>query len=606
MTGLPAPRRREAAKRDEAWLRGRLAPARGRLRLAIGAGAVAGVILIAQAWCLALIINRVTIGGGDLGGLWPQLLLLLGLFVLRACALGGVEIASSAAAARVKRVLRADLFDRIAALGPAWMQRQRSGDVVNTLVDGVEEIEKFYASYLPQMALTVFIPLAILVVTFPEDWISGLIMLITAPMVPVFMIIIGKGAESLNQRQWRRLARMSAHFFDVIEGLTTLKLYNASRREVEVIAEISEAYRQSTMSVLRVAFLSSLVLEFFATLSIALVAVFIGFRLYYHEMSFLPGFFVLLLAPEFYRPLRDMGTQYHARMEAIGAAEGLIRVLSAPLLKTPADGRRLAAGEALQIEFESVSFHHSAEECGEEAVNLAGGGPLRPGEGIENVSFTLARGECVALLGPSGAGKTTLAELLMRFHSPQSGRILVNGQDLQALDEIDWIRRIAWMPQRPTLFWGSVIDNIRLGTPAATPAAVSAAAKAAQITGFIARLPQGYETDLGDGGQGLSGGEIQRLALARLFLKRADLVVLDEPTAALDRATARKVLQAVARLKAGSAMLLITHDLEAAQIADRILVLDNGRVVESGSPSELIRRGGLNADCATLGTEVVQ
>ncbi|HTJ58948.1 MAG TPA: thiol reductant ABC exporter subunit CydD [Devosiaceae bacterium] len=567
-------------------MRGRAATARRPLAIAIGAGAVGGLLLIAQAWCLAQIVDRVTIRGEDLSGLWPWLLALLGLFLLRAVAVGGVEVASSAAAARVKRALRAALFERIAALGPVWMQGQRSGEVANTLVDGVEEIEKYYASYLPQMALTVFIPLAILIAVFPADWVSGLIFAVTAPLIPVFMIIIGKGAESLNQRQWQRLARMSAHFFDVIEGLTTLKLFNASRREADVIARMSDAYRQSTMSVLRVAFLSSLVLEFFATLSIALAAVYIGFRLYYHQMDFLPGFFALLLAPEFYRPLRDMGAQYHARMDAIAAAEGLIGCFTAPLPKAPRALRQLPGGVVRRIEFDNVSFRHGGD-----------------GDGVSGISFSLARGECVALMGASGAGKTTVGQLLLRFLTPASGLIRINGEDLRLLDEADWMRRVAWMPQSPTLFYGSVIDNIRLGAPEASFAEVEAAAEAAQAADFIARLPQGYETQLGDAGQGLSGGEIQRIALARLFLKRAEVMVLDEATAALDRATARRVLQSVARATAESAVLFIAHDLDAARMADRILVVEHGRVVESGSHAALVASGGLYAGMAALNRE---
>ncbi|TMV53638.1 thiol reductant ABC exporter subunit CydD, partial [Thioclava sp. BHET1] len=248
------------------------------------------------------IIDAVVIAGQGLTQVWPWMMALLLLYGLRAICLGSFDLAAFEAAARVKQMLRIRLYDHIAALGPAWVSGARSGEVANAMVEGVEEVEKYYASYLPQRSLTVFIPLAILVVVFPSDWISGVTLLVTAPLIPVFMILIGKGAESLNQRQWRRMARMSAHFFDAIEGLTTLKLFNASRREAEVVAQISDAYRQSTMAVLRVAFLSSLVLEFFATLSVALIAVFIGFRLFYGEMSFLPGLFALLLAPEFFRP----------------------------------------------------------------------------------------------------------------------------------------------------------------------------------------------------------------------------------------------------------------------------------------------------------------
>jgi ATP-binding cassette, subfamily C, bacterial CydD len=584
---MNAPRvsaRREKSTEGEAWLRGYRSQARAPLALATAAGLTAGVLLILQAWLLARAVDAVTIEGRGLAEVWRWLVPMLGVFLLRALANVAADGAAFTAAARIKRVLRAQLFDRLAALGPGWMRSRRSGEIANIVVDGVEGIETYFAAYLPKKTMAAFVPVAVLVAVFPRDWISGLILMITAPIVPLFMIIVGKGAESLNQRQWRRLALMGAHFFDVIEGLTTLKLFNASRREAETVARISDDYRKTTMEVLRVAFLSSLVLEFFATVSVAMVAVFIGFRLLARELDFLPGFFALLLAPEFYRPLREMGAQHHARMEAIGAADGLIDCLSSPLPETervrPAP---LAKDERLSIAFEGVGFAH-----GEDAP------------AVEDISFTLAQGECVALIGPSGAGKTTIGQLLMGFLEPQQGCILVNGADLREIDEAQWRARLGWMPQRCTLFWGSVADNIRLAAPEAPAEAVAAAASAAQASDFIAALPAGFDTRLGDGGQGLSGGQIQRVALARLFLKKAEVLVLDEATAALDRETAGRVVRALRRECADSAMLFITHDLEAASLADRILVLDRGRIVEAGAPAELAARDGPSARLTAL------
>ena len=565
-------------KDGEAWLRGYRGRARAPLACATAAGLAAGGLLIVQAWLLARAVDAVTIQGEGLAAVWRWLVPLLGVLILRALANAAADGMAFAAAARIKRGLRAELFDRIAALGPGWMGSQRSGEMANVFVDGVEGVEKYFAAYLPKKTMAAFVPAAILVAVFPKDWVSGLILLITAPVVPIFMIVVGKGAESLNQRQWRRLALMGAHFFDVIEGLTTLKLFNASRREAETVARISQDYRKTTMEVLRVAFLSSLVLEFFATVGVAMVAVYIGFRLLAREMDFLPGFFALLLAPEFYRPLREMGTQHHARMEALGAADGLIACLSAPLPERGTAQKAPPAGERLRIRFEGVGFAH-----GEDAP------------GVEEISFELAQGECVALIGPSGAGKTTIGQLLMGFLTPQRGRILVNGADLREVDQSQWLARLGWMPQRSTLFYGSVADNIRLAAPRATAEAIAAAATAAQASDFIAALPAGFDTQLGDGGQGLSGGQAQRVALARLLLKKADVLVLDEPTAALDRETARRVVLALRSECADSAMLLITHDLEAASVADRVLVLDHGRIIEAGAPAELTARGGPSA-----------
>ncbi|HYQ71373.1 MAG TPA: ABC transporter transmembrane domain-containing protein, partial [Gammaproteobacteria bacterium] len=299
-----------------------------RLRLAVGIGLLSGLLLILQAWLLASTVNAVVFDKAVLQQVMPWLWSLLALFLMRAVLAWASEQAAFQAAVQVKLALREQLYRHVQKLGPAWLSGARSGDIVNTLSDGVEALEAYYARYLPAMSLMALVPLAILVFVLAHDWLAGVVLLLTAPLIPVFMILIGKGAEQRNQRQWRQLAWMSAHFLDVIQGLTTLRLFNASRREAQVIARISDEYRQGTMAVLRIAFLSSLVLEFFSTVSIAIVAVLVGFRLYWGELDFIHGLFVLLLAPEFYLPLRNMGTQYHARMEAIGAADRIVDILA--------------------------------------------------------------------------------------------------------------------------------------------------------------------------------------------------------------------------------------------------------------------------------------
>ena len=512
MAAPSAPMPRATGKALDRWLRGQASSARPLINAAVATGLVGGVLLIAQAWLLARIVDAVVVTGRDLESVWPWLWGLLAIFVLRAIASASGEIVAFEAGARVVLSIRERLQAHVAALGPAWTRAQRTGDVVTTTIDGVETLHRYYAAYLPQMALSACIPLAILVIVVPADWISGVIMVLSAPLIPLFMILIGKGTEALNQSQWRKLARMSAHVFDAIEGLTTLKLFNASRAEAAVVAAIADDYRESTMKVLRVAFLSSLALEFFATVSIAMVAVFIGFRLYDGQLHFLQGFFVLLLAPEFYRPLRAMGTQYHARMEAIGASEAIVALLNTTLPERAAlagvDGASLPTGPVREMRFERVDFSYGIEPV------------------LHDISFTLARGERVALVGPSGAGKTTLTQLLLGFLAPERGRLLADGTDLRDLARDAWMARVAWLPQRPTLFYGSVLDNIRLARPEASLAQVHRAVEQAGASELVAKLPQGYETMLGDRGQGLSGGEIQRIALARVFLEEADVVVL--------------------------------------------------------------------------------
>ncbi len=586
MAGRSAPMPRAVGKALEAWLRGFKADARAPLAAAIGVGVVGGLLLVAQSWFLARVVDAVIGTGRGVADVWPWLWTLLAVFALRAAATALTDVVAFEAGARVVAIVGARVHAHIVALGPAWTRAQRTGAVVNTAVDGVEALHKYYAAYLPQMTLSAFIPLAILVFVFPADWVSGLIMVLCAPLIPVFMIIIGKGTEALNQAQWRTLARMSAHVFDAIEGLTTLKLFNASRAEVEAVAAISDDYRRGTMAVLRVAFLSSLALEFFATLSIAMVAVFIGFRLYDGQMTFLRGFFVLLLAPEFFRPLRAMGTQYHARMEAIGAAEAIVALLRTPLPPTGTGAMDVALpdGPIQAIRFANVGFAYGAEA------------PV-----LHDVSFTLARGEQVALVGPSGSGKTTLSQLLLGFLAPGAGIIRVDGIDLDRLSREAWMRRVAWLPQRPTLFHGTIGDNIRLARPDASLDAVRRAVDRAGATDLIAALPRGYDTIIGDRGQGLSGGEIQRVALARVFLKEADVVVLDEASAGLDADTAALITRSIDVLSRSAAVLVVAHRLETVRRADRILVLERGRIVEQGSHEALLARGSLYARLTGFG-----
>jgi ATP-binding cassette subfamily C protein CydD len=359
--------------------------------------------------------------------------------------------------------------------------------------------------------------------------------------------------------------------------LTTLKLFNASRREAQVVAQISDQYRQSTMSVLRVAFLSSFVLEFFGTVSIAIIAVLIGFRLFWGEMDFLYGFFVLLLAPEFYLPLRNMGTQYHARMAAIGAAEKMVAVLNAPnspsssSLPSPLAGEGLGMGGMFGVTISNISFTYPDGRTA-----------------LSNLSLDLYPNETLAIVGASGAGKTTLINLLMGFLQSQSGQILIGTTPLTNISPDAWRKQLAWLPQKPQLFPGTVADNIRLGNPSATVAQVQAAAEQAYAAEFIVKLPQGYDTLIGEAGQGLSGGQVQRIALARAFFKDAPLVILDEATANLDRASETLVQAGVERLAQGRTLVMIAHRLRTVQTADRIVVLDKGQVSAIGTHAELL------------------
>jgi ATP-binding cassette subfamily C protein CydD len=540
------------------------------LKAAVAIGLTSGLLLIAQAWLLANVVNAVVFAEAALADVMPSLWGLLALFLLRAGLAWASEQAAFHAAVQVKLALRAQLYQRVQQLGPTWLTGERSGDLLNTLSDGVEALEAYYARYIPAMSLMALVPLAILVFVFANDWLSAVVMLVTAPLIPVFMILIGKGTEKRNQQQWQQLARMSAHFLDVIQGLTTLKLFNASRREAQVVAQISDQYRQSTMSVLRVAFLSSFVLEFFGTVSIAIIAVLIGFRLFWGELDFLYGFFVLLLAPEFYLPLRNMGTQYHARMAAIGAAEKMVGILEG---KGGKEGEVMCVPELRThaLVLQNLSFTYPDSRTA-----------------LTNFSLDIHPNETLAIVGASGAGKTTLINLLMGFLQPQSGQILIGTTPLTAIAPDAWRKQLAWLPQKPQLFPGTVADNIRLGNPTATLEQVQAAAEQAYAAEFIVKLPQGYDTLIGEAGQGLSGGQVQRIALARAFLKDAPLVILDEATANLDRASETLVQAGVERLAQGRTLVMIAHRLRTVQTADRIVVLDQGTVSAIGTHAELL------------------
>nr|WP_269152222.1 ABC transporter ATP-binding protein/permease [Xanthobacter oligotrophicus] len=646
------------------------APARRDLSRAYVFAFVAGLCVIAQAALAARLVDQVVFGHRPLTQAGAEIAGFLGAVVLRALCGWAAERAGFAAAARVMRTLRADLLDHVARLGPAGLSALRTGESVAALSAGIRAVEPYYTRYLPASMMAVVLPLAILVAVFPLDWVSGLIFLATAPIIPLFMILIGKGAEALNQRQWRALARMSGHLLDAVQGLATLKAFNATARMAQRVAEVADTYRRDTMAVLRVAFLSSLVLEFFATVSIALAAIFIGFRLLWGGMDFFNGLFILLLAPEFYQPLRAMGTAYHAKMEAIGAAERIMAFADAPALAEPGGSGAVPGGMAgnglndrgvdrAQAEtlsrlrgragrgqsgLDDADAGRSSSaarprpnpppQAGEGADGVSGQAGTPPGGHVENalghscsspitlrfedVTLTFADGRRaldgitldvpagarVALVGASGAGKSSLLHLALGFVRPTSGRVLVNGVPLGDLNMVDWRKHIAYAGQRPRLFAGTLADNIAPGEAAPDPARLTAALEAAGLGPAVARLSGGLAARVGEGGAGFSGGEAHRLALARAFYRAAPFVALDEPTAHLDRATEAEVNAALSRLMAGRTALFAVHRLAQAAEADLVAVLDGGRIIERGPPADLLARGGAYARLARTGPGV--
>lgn len=541
----------------------------GYLKGAVAAAYVNGLLLIAQSWLFAGILNAVIF---EKASVWDMLLYpvaLVFIFMLRfICAFFAQRLAFLGAQ-RVKRALRSALQDKLRNLGPVFITGQGSGSLLAMLGEAVEKLEAYYASYLPAKTLMVLLPFSVLVVVAPVDWLSGIFLAVSAPLIPLFMMLIGREAESLNRKQWRKLSRMSNYFLDVVQGITTLKVFNAARREGNTIGKISDEYRRDTMDVLRLAFLSSVTLEFFSTLSIALVAVFIGFRLMWGEMLFFPGFFILLLAPEFYLPLRKMGAAYHARMEAIGAVDKMIEVMGVR-------GTLLAGQKNISfsgnVAFENVGFSY---EGGRKALS--------------GVNFAISPGEHVALIGPSGAGKSSVFSLLLGFVAPDSGKILIDGQDLSDLDIDEWRKNISWIPQNPTLFCTSVFDNITFGRDGCLLKDVRAMCEILGFDEFISNLPQGYDTMVGERGYGLSGGQIRRIAVARAFMRDAPLVLMDEPTASLDAGTEKILQHAMQDLCKGKTVLTIAHRLYSVRQADEIIFMKEGEVYVRGNHVSLYR-----------------
>lgn len=580
MTNPAAMQDKEQTRQLDRWLRSQAKAVKRPLNAAVMLGSVNGFLLIAQCWLLAQVLNATAIEHQPITTVWSYLAGMVALFLLRAGVNYGSQRFTFEAGARLRTELRARLFDHIHALGPAWSRNQRSGARATEVVDGVEALDKYFSLYLPQMQLAIIIPAAILVFVFPFDWISGLVLAITAPLLPVFMIIIGNQTEKLNRTQWRSLSRMGAHFFDMIEGLTTLKLFNAAQREARFIGQIAEDYRLQTMKVLRVAFLSSMVLEFLAAISIAMVAVYVGFRLMYGDIHYLNGIFVLLLAPEFYLPLRSMGTQFHARMDALGAVEPIIELLNTePPNKQPGE-IQLQLNHAPSITFSDLHFAYPNRD-----------------KVIRGLDLDVPAGTHTALIGASGAGKSTLGQLLLGFLTPSNGEILIDDQPLTAISPLSWHKQVSWLPQNPTLFHGTIEDNIALNRRLnGHDDALRQAAQDAHALDFINRLAHGFQTIVGDRGQGLSGGEIQRIALARAFYKDAPVVLLDEPSASLDPESERLVTDAITRLSKGRTMLTIAHRLTTIEHSDQIVVLDKGEIIEQGTHEALINLNGAYAE----------
>ncbi|MFF4800219.1 thiol reductant ABC exporter subunit CydD [Streptomyces sp. NPDC001351] len=547
----------------------------------VGLGVAGAALVIAQAMLIAEVVVGAFQHGMPVGELATPLLLLAAVAGGRALVSWLTELAAHRASAAVKSELRGRLLERAVELGPGWLSGQRTGSLVALATRGVDALDDYFSRYLPQLGLAVVVPVAVLARIVTEDWVSAAIIVGTLPLIPVFMVLIGWATQSRMDRQWRLLSRLSGHFLDVVAGLPTLKVFGRAKAQAESIKRITGEYRQATMRTLRIAFISSFALELLSTLSVALVAVTIGMRLVHGEMDLYIGLVILVLAPEAYLPLRQVGAQYHAAAEGLAAAEEIFTVLETPV---PASGT--GAVPTGGIAFEGVTVRY----------------PGRSADAVSDVSFAVEPGETVALVGPSGAGKSTLLNALLGFVRPAEGRVRVGGADLTEIDLEQWRSRIAWVPQRPHLFAGTIAENVRLARPDADDTAVRTALSDAGALEFVDALPGGAGTVLGEDGAGLSAGQRQRLALARAFLADRPVLLLDEPTAALDGATEAEVVEAVRRLAVGRTVLLVVHRPALLRVADRVVRLGTAdtAVTPEGPGSASVQSAAVTSEAGSV------
>nr|WP_281352444.1 thiol reductant ABC exporter subunit CydD [Phytoactinopolyspora alkaliphila] len=566
----------------------------------------AAVLIIAQAVVLAEVLADAVLDQPSVSRLAAPLAAFGGILAARAVLAWCQQVLAHRAAASVKAGLRRSALAHIQRLGPAWLSGQHTGGVTTTLGRGLDALDPYFTGYFPQLFNAAVVPLAVLVFVATNDLASAVIICVTLPLIPVFGVLVGLQTKKATERQWKALERLGGHFLDLVAGLPTLRAFGRAKAQSAAVRRTAEEHRSATMGTLRIAFLSALVLELVATLSVALIAVPVGLRLLNGNLDLHTALVILLLAPEAYLPLRALGSQFHASTEGLAVAERVFTILDEPVRKSaPADagpardslvprspmpvralagtGRRALPGDASvgEIRFEDVTVRY----------------PGRDEAALDHVSLTIVPGEHVALVGPSGAGKSTLLGVLLGLVRPDSGRVVVETGsgpvDLSGADPEHWREHLAWVPQRPHLFARSVAANIRLGRPEASDDEVRRAARLARAESFIEQLPRRYDTELSERGTGLSAGQRQRIALARAYLRDAPLLLMDEPTAGLDAGSEAAVVEAARQLTAGRTVVVVAHRPAMIVEADRVLRLVKGRLVEhagtdSHRPAEVV------------------
>ncbi|MEN6482184.1 MAG: thiol reductant ABC exporter subunit CydD [Anaerolineaceae bacterium] len=539
---------------------------------------VAGLLMIAQAYLLSRIIAEVFLNHQNLQQVWSLMIYLLLTMILRSIFTIISDGAAGSGALKIKNALREQLYDKLLHAGPIFLRGEQSGAIQAAVIEGIEALEPFFSQYLPQIILAVIIPLSMLVAVFPIDWLSGVVLLVTAPLIPIFMYLIGKSAQKVTGKQWTALSRMSAYFLDSLQGLTTLKIFNQSKARAARVQKSNEAYRMATLKVLRMTFLSAFALELVSTISTAVVAVEIGLRLLYGHIEFQQAFFILILAPEFYLPLRMLGQRFHSGMSGVSAANQIFSLMDRipEPLKDENSGIIDQPPTTFDLEFKHVFYRY----------------PERTDEALRDIHFRVEPYQKVAIVGKSGAGKTTLFNLILRFAEPESGEICLAGIPINQYSKACWEEIWTWVPQMPYLFKGSLLFNITLGKPDATHPQIEKAIWDAHLTELVEKLPAGLNTEISEGGENLSQGEIQRIALARAFIRNTPCILLDEPTSHLDVENERLFNEIVAKLTERNTVFTIAHRLTTVQNADQILVMDAGQLVETGKHEALFSKKG--------------
>ncbi|MCY9863693.1 cysteine/glutathione ABC transporter permease/ATP-binding protein CydD [Vibrio coralliirubri] len=563
------------------WLKQQSKLAKRWLMIAISLGVLSSVFLIAQAALLASILHQLIIENVDKSELVGHFAGLALSVVGRAGCTWGREIAGYRCGEQIRVYIRQLVLDKLRELGPAYIKGKPAGTWATLLLEQVEDMQDFFSRYLPQMSLSVMIPFIILVVVFPVNWAAGLIFLITAPLVPMFMALVGMKAADANRKNFKALQRLSGHFYDRLQSMTTIRLFDRTNAETEVLKGASEVFRTRTMDVLKIAFLSSAVLEFFTSISIAMTAVYFGFT-YIGELNFghygagitlFAGLFILILAPEFYQPLRDLGTFYHAKQQAVGAAESIVEFLETDITKVKSGDTQLDPAQGINIEAQDLKV------LSPEGVQLVG-----------PISFALNTRKSTALVGPSGAGKTSLINAILGF-MPYEGSLKINGIELRDLDLASWRKTISWVGQNPLLLHGTIRDNVTLGKHDITDQVVENALEQSFANEFVNE--HGLDYMISDRSGGLSVGQSQRLALARAMIQDGQFWLLDEPTASLDTRSEQLVMKGINSNIESRTALLVTHQLAPLKSVDNILVMRDGGLVEQGHYSQLSTAGGL-------------